>query len=60
MIRRLKNSLRWWRADLPVATALLSITFAFGLFGWIIFGVGGGVGGVLVSLALIQLMDIIP
>lgn len=60
MLSRLKNSLRWWRADLPVTVALLGIAGFFGLFGWVLFGIGGAVGGVLLTMALIQLLDIIP
>lgn len=59
MLHRIKNSL-WWRADLPLAIALLGITATFGLFGGLIGGIIGVVVGVLVALAMIQLLDLIP
>jgi len=60
MIHRLKYNLRFWRVDLPIAVTLLIFTAFAGLFGGLLFGFAGVVGGVLATIGTIQLLDMIP
>lgn len=60
MIRKLKQHLRFWRADLPIAVNLITIALAFGLVGYLFWNLAGFVGGVLVTMGLVQLLDMIP
>ncbi len=60
VIRRLKHNLRFWRTDLAIAVNLLTFTAFAGLFGGLLWGLAGAVGGVLATLGTIQLLDMIP
>jgi len=60
VIRRLKHNLRFWRTDLAIAVNLLTFAAFAGLFGGLLWGLAGAVGGVLATLGTIQLLDMIP
>ncbi len=58
MIARLKHKLRFWKTDLAIAVPIFGIAAFFGLVGWIIYGPAGIVGGVFLTMALVQVLDI--
>jgi len=60
VIGRLKYKLRFWRTDLAIAANLLTFAIFAGLFGGLLFGLAGAVGGVLATMGVIQLLDMIP
>ena len=60
MIQQLKYNLRFWRTDLTIAVNLLTYAIFAGLFGGLLFGLAGAVSGVLATMGMIQLLDMIP
>ena len=60
MLARLKYKLRFWKVDLAIAVNIFAVAAFFGLVGWIICGPAGVVGGVFLTMALVQLLDMIP
>jgi len=60
VIQRLKHNLRFWRIDLVIGVTILTFAIFAGLFGGLLFGLAGVVGGVIATMGTIQLLDMIP